>query len=55
MKTKHRYILLSFLIGICFSCSNDISIEKDKYKPLYHFTRDEGWIGEPAGLLYDKI
>lgn len=54
MKTKHRYILLSFLIGICFSCSNDISIEKDKYKPLYHFTRDEGWIGEPAGLLYDN-
>jgi len=54
MKTIAGYILLFVVFGSAQvkAQGRGAAIVQQKYRPLYHFSPEKGWIGDPDGLVY---
>lgn len=45
--------ILEVFIGKVFPVFSQVdSLYKEPYRPQYHFSPSEGWIGDPSGLIY---
>jgi fructan beta-fructosidase len=57
MKTMIRKIAACLLLGITGAitqvCAQTTDITAQKYRPLYHFSPQKGWIGDPDGLVFN--
>ena len=56
MKTKQISILL-LLLGLALNVMGNNSPKgeepySEKYRPQFHFSPKEGWIGDPCGFIY---
>lgn len=58
MKTKQSYTkivlgLFSIVFGISFSVGQEKKVTyKEKYRPQYHFSLPDRWIGDPTGMFF---
>ena len=52
---KKTYIIFLFLFSFFLESNSQeekIDLYKEKYRPQFHFSPKEGWIGDPCGFIY---
>ena len=43
--------ILVFWVSLCAAQKKDAA---DPYRPFYHISPPEGWMGDPSGLVYEN-
>jgi len=51
-QTMKIVFVISAILLTTFSCLSQASLNKEQYRPQFHFSPPKNWINDPNGLVY---